>query len=487
MKPGPRQRREELRVLFIAAEADPLIKMGGLGDVAGSLPLALKQANPGMDIRLAIPHYHGINTAFPIKFLSSYSIPSETGPIQVDVSRAEVNGLPIYLIGGDPLHAKEPVYPKNNEILTERFVFFSVACLHLPDHLGWPIDILHANDWHTAVALHALRTQTVQNKATENARSVLTVHNLPFMGSGSENALKRFKIIPAVNPDMPEWARKIPLPMGLNAADRIVPVSPGYASEILTPGYGCDLQNFLLTKKQNIVGIINGIDYGCWDPQKDPEIVRNYAKGSTDNRLTNKQAIQNEMQLPIKTKIPLFAVIGRLDRQKGLDIIIDVFAQMEETEWQLIVLAFGNDENLRKGLLSLQKKYPDRVRFKEEMNLVLSRRLYSSADMLLMPSRYEPCGLAQMIAMHYGCIPIATATGGLKDTIQDYSVDVSTATGFLSAAPDVDLFADQVKLAITVFTEHAVWEIMQQNGMTNDFSWKKPADQYLALYEELTR
>jgi len=487
MKPGPQQRREDLRVLFIAAEADPLIKMGGLGDVAGSLPLALKQARPGMDIRLALPHYHGINTAFSIRFLSSFSIPSETGPIQVDVSLTEVNGLPIYLIGGDPLHAKEPVYPKDNAILTKRFIFFSLACLNLPAHLGWPIDILHANDWHTAVALHVLHDREFHNKATENTRSILTVHNLPFMGAGSENALKRFLIKPAVNPDLPEWARMIPLPMGLNVADRIVPVSPGYASEILTPGYGCDLQNFLLTKKQNIVGIVNGIDYACWDPQKDPDVVRNYAKESVTNRVTNKQAIQNEMHLPKKKDNPLFAVIGRLDRQKGLDIIIDVFTRMEEMEWQLVVLAFGNDDNLRKGLLALQKKYRDRIQFKEEMNLALSRRLYSSVDMLLMPSRYEPCGLAQMIAMHYGCVPIATATGGLKDTIRDYSTDPASATGFLSAAPEVDRFTEQVKLAITVFKDHTVWEKIQQNGMVTDFSWKKPAEQYLALYDELTR
>jgi starch synthase len=487
MKSEPEQRRSGLHVLFIAAEADPLIKMGGLGDVAGSLPPALKQADPDLDIRVVIPYYQSLNKDYPARYLSSYTIPSTDGPVKVDVSFTEVNGLTLYLLGGEPIHASEPVYPRDNAILTERFVFFSLACLALPDHLDWHVDILHANDWHTAVALHELHEKEGVYKTLQKTRSVLTVHNLPFMGSGSEAALERFLVKPAQNPAMPAWSMTIPLPMGLNAADKIVPVSVGYAKEILTPVYGCDLQDFLATRQKDIHGIVNGIDYACWDPQTDTGIKFNYNADSLEDRYKNKRVLQKEFQLAEDDTIPLFAVIGRLDRQKGLDIIFESFDRLGDTDWQLIVLAFGNDDTLRQGFITLKQKFPNRVRFTEEMNLPLSRRLYSAADMLLMPSRYEPCGLAQMIAMHYGCVPVATATGGLKDTIKDYSSDPASATGFLASASEVSQFLEQIRLGIATFRSSADWNTMQKNGMTSDFSWSVPAQEYLALYNELTQ
>jgi len=485
MKSDPAQRSSGLHVLFIAAEADPLIKRGGLGDVAGSLPPALKQADPGMDIRLVIPHYQTLNNKYPVKYLSSFTIPSTDGPLKVDVSFTEVNGVTVYLLGGDPIHASEQVYPKDTSIMTERFIFFSLACLALPDHLNWQVDILHANDWHTALALHVLRENAAAYKAFQNSHSVLTVHNLPFMGSGSESALKHFLVKPTQNPFMPGWSKTIPLPMGLNAADKIVPVSLGYAKEILTPVHGCDLQDFLATRQKDIQGIINGIDYACWNPQTDKEIKFRYGVDSIDTRRKNKKAIQKEFSLLENDSIPLFAVIGRLDRQKGFDIIYESFTQLGGIDWQMIVLAFGDDDRLRHGFNSLKEKFPNQVRFIEEMNLPLSRRLYSSADALLMPSRYEPCGLAQMIAMRYGCIPVGMATGGLQDTIKDFSSDPVTATGFLCTVPEVTQFLEQIRLGMAMYKNPTVWNTLQKNGMTTDFSWEKPARQYLALYHEL--
>jgi starch synthase len=485
MRSKPAINSRDLHVLFLAAEADPLIKRGGLGDVAGSLPLALKQLDMGLDIRVVIPHYDALNAEYPARYLGSFAISSQDGDVKVDVSVTEVNGLTVYLLGGDPIHASEPVYPRDNAIMSERFVFFSLACLALPDHLNWRVHILHANDWHTAVALHVLRENKGNYTSFHHTHSVLTVHNLPFMGSGSEVALERFFVKPAQNQIMPIWSRTIPLPMGLNAADKIVPVSEGYASEILTPAFGCDLQDFLATRKKDIHGIVNGIDYASWDPLNDAELKFNYSANSIETRQKNKKAIQNEFLLPENELTPLFSIIGRLDRQKGLDIIIDSFDQLGDSDWQLIVLAFGEDISLRQGFIALQQKHPDRVRFIEEMNLPLSRRLYSSADFLLMPSRYEPCGLAQLIAMHYGCVPVATATGGLKDTITDFSLTPASATGFLASSPDVLHFMEQISLAISVYQDGKVWRTMQRNGMTTNFSWDEPARQYLALYNEL--
>lgn len=476
-----------MNVLFIAAEADPLVKKGGLGDVAGSLPIALKKANPKLDVRLAIPHYQSLNTNYPISYLLSYSIPSKNGPIKVDVSWTEVNGLKVYLINGEPIHAGEAVYVNNPAILGERFVFFSVACLYLPKALNWSIDLLHAHDWHTGVAVHQLQALAKSEDSLINVRSMLTIHNMPFMGAGSENALREFLIDPADNPAMPAWARTLPLPMGINAADSVVAVSSGYAREILTPGFGCDLQDFLKAKSEKITGIVNGIDYSLWDPATDTEVFERYTFGTIMNRQKNKTAIQKELGLKVDPEIPLLSLIGRLDRQKGIDIVIDSMKDLAQLDWQLIVLAFGEDKTLEADLLKLAGDLPGKVCFKEEMNLALSRRIYSSADILLMPSRYEPCGLAQMIAMRYGCIPIATATGGLKDTIIDYKHDPDSATGFLAEVPNFQAFSDRIRVALDVFQNKKAWLQMQENGMKTDFSWQKPAREYLDIYDHLMR
>jgi starch synthase len=474
-----------MNVLFIAAEADPLVKKGGLGDVAGSLPVALKNARPSLDIRLAIPHYQEIKLQSPATFVKSYSIHSADGPVQVNVSQTEVNGLTVYLIGGDPIHADLPVYVNNTDILGERFVFFSLACVHLGEELGWPIDILHANDWHTAVALHSLKSIRATNTKYSQIRSLLTVHNLPFMGAGSEAGLRKFLVPPAENAKMPPWARTLPLPMGINAADRVVAVSPGYAKEIMTPEFGCDLQDFLVSVKDRLGGIVNGIDYSSWNPQTDTFLFENYSADSLTSRAINKKVVGLEFSFSKGPDLPLLAFIGRLDRQKGIDVIIDTMRELVNYDWQLVVLAKGDDADLSRKLNDFKAQYPNKVGFREEMNLALSRCVYAGADMLLMPSKYEPCGLAQLIAMHYGCMPIASATGGLKDTIRDYSEDPKSATGFLSPRVNAADFAERIKLALTVFNQKEAWTQMQKNGMASDFSWQKPAGEYLALYDAL--
>jgi starch synthase len=476
-----------MNILFIAAEADPLVKKGGLGDVAGSLPVALKNARPNLDIRLAIPHYQEIKLQSPATLVKRYSLPSADGPVQVNVSQTEVNGLIVYLVGGGPIHADLPVYVNNPDILGERFFFFSLACVHLGEELGWPIDILHANDWHTAVALHALKSLRGTDDKFNRIRSLLTVHNLPFMGAGSESGMRKFLIPPAQNQKMPPWARTLPLPMGINAADRVVAVSPGYAKEIITPDFGCDLQDFLVSIKDRIGGIVNGIDYASWNPQKDTFLFENYSSESLASRAINKKVVGLEFSFPKGPDVPLLAFIGRLDRQKGIDVIIDTMRELVNFDWQLVVLAKGDDTDLSRKLNEFKAQYPNKVGFREEMNLALSRCVYAGADMLLMPSKYEPCGLAQLIAMHYGCVPIASATGGLKDTIHDYSANASSATGFLSPHAIAADFAVQVKLALTVFTQKEVWTRVQKNGMASDFSWQKPAKEYLALYDSLLK
>ena len=469
-------------VLFIAAEADPLIKVGGLGDVAGSLPLALKRLNPEMDIRLAIPFYDSIQQKrISTKKVVSFFILSTDGDIQADVYETTIDQLPVYLIDGKPITVNKPVYGTDFEMDAEKFIFFSLACLYLPQKINWPIDILHANDWHTSVALHVLAQRREDFADYSKVKSLLTLHNLPFMGTGSQKAIKKFMISPAKNPRMPDWSRSLPLPMGINAADMTIAVSPTYAKEILTPSYGCDLQNFLKSKNKKLCGILNGIDYQIWDPETDSDLNTNFSIDSISKRSENKKSLQSEFSLAVDPSIPLFVSIGRMDQQKGLDLVLSALPEIKNNKWQIIFLGTG-DKKLEAQVTELQIKYPEQVRSALRFDSALSHRLYAGGDMLFMPSRYEPCGLAQIIAMRYGCVPVARATGGLVDTIQNYSDSDVCSTGFLFSGNSPVEFASTIDSAIQLFSDPIKWREIQKNGMKQDFSWKVSAKQYSDLY-----
>lgn len=472
-------------VLFIAAEADPFIKIGGLGDVAGSLPLTLKRLYPDLDIRLAIPFYDAIQQKhLPVSEVARYSIPSTDGDIPVTVYETHLEQLTVYLIDGEPITINKPVYGTNFEMDAEKFVFFSLACLYLPRNINWTMDILHANDWHTAISIHQLAHEKKVRSEFINVKTILTLHNLPFMGSGSEKALKKFMIEPAKNPRMPSWARTLPLPMGINSADRIIAVSPTYAEEILCPDFGCDLQKFLSSKKKKLCGIVNGIDYQIWDPQTDVNCQPNYSLVSLEKRQENKLKLQKEFSLTQDPSIPLFTFIGRMDRQKGIDLALSAFQEMKRKKWQGIFLGTG-DKNLEAEVQNLQEKFPDQFRAALRFDAALSHRLYAGSDILLMPSRYEPCGLSQIIAMRYGCVPVARATGGLKDTIHTYSPEDSRATGFLFAGNTSADLLKAMGTAMDVFCNPAQWKELQTNGMRKDFSWQVSAKKYFESYLSL--
>ena len=472
----------QIKILFIAAEAEPFVKVGGLGDVAGSLPVALKQLAPQLDIRLAIPFYDSIHrSGIKPEPVTSFQIPSIIGDIEARVYQTTLRNLPVYLIDGDPITANKVVYGTNFELDAEKFIFFSLACLYLPIHVGWQIDILHANDWHTAVALHELASRKEQYPGFRSIKSVITLHNLPFMGTGSKNALEKFKITPAKNPRMPGWSRSLPLPMGLNSADRIIAVSPTYAREILTSSYGCDLQNFLQTKSKKLSGILNGIDFTSWNPIDDKCIPENYSLPTLLNRQVNKIALQIEFSFSINPKIPILTFIGRLDQQKGVGIAVETLQSLHGRTWRAIILGTG-DKKLEAKIHELQTQFPDQIRAALRYDGALAHRLYAGADILLMPSRYEPCGLAQMIAMRYGCVPVAQATGGLVDTIRDFNSNPETATGFLCTGKgDLD-FLQTIELAMDNYRKVEIWQHLQQNGMREDNSWKNSAEKYYNLY-----
>lgn len=479
----------KFNVLFTASEADPLAKVGGLGDVAGSLPGFLRNIPssiglPKLDVRLVIPFHPSIRSKVKdAALVAEFSVLHPQGPLPARAHLTEINGVPIYLISGEYIPTEGPVYSPDHRVDALKYVFFSLAVLELPKTLGWPVDILHANDWHTALSPHILKQRKARDPFYQNTGSMLSIHNLPFMGAGAERIVAEFGIEPVRDSRMPVWSWQIPLPMGLQAADKIVAVSPTYANEILTPDFGCDLQTFLKTRRKALSGILNGLDTVIWDPQTDPDIPVRFSEKELSSRTENKKALLSEFGLPYSPEVPLLILIGRFDRQKGVDIVLNGLQMVKDLPWQIIMLGTG-DPLLEEAAHRLQAELPERVHAALRFDAHLARRMYAGGDILLMPSRYEPCGLAQMIAMRYGCLPLARATGGLVDTITD-DPNGQESTGFLFAAASPDAFSARLADALKQFHQISNWQAMQIRAMSQDFSWEKSAIAYAKTYAQI--
>lgn len=476
-----------VRVLFLAAEAAPLIKVGGLADVAGSLPRALRRlASSLCDVRLVLPMHAGIGQKLDsIQKFTEFEIATSDGrELPATILQSEFQGVPLYLISGSPIPPDAPIYTGSTTD-GDKYVFFSLAALALTQYLAaaWGETILHANDWHTALAVYMLRMQQITHPALRKVRSLLTIHNLPYMGQEARPALDHYSIPPARSTALPEWAQTLPLPMGLWAADHINAVSPTYAEEILTPEFGCGLETFLQGRKDHLSGILNGLDEEEWDPAKDSTLAVTYDWQHLVERQRNKETLLREMQFDTEHRVPLLIIVSRLDRQKGIDIALEGLASLPDQPWKLIILGRG-DINLEKMCANFSQTYPDRVRFFPRLDMTLARKLYAGSDILLMPSRYEPCGLTQMIAMRYGCIPVARATGGLKDTIED-DPTLQRSTGFLFTDPTPQAFAQKLREALEHYRDPNLWSEIQKRAMQKDFSWRRSAQAYFDLYQRL--
>jgi starch synthase len=473
-----------LRVLFLVAEAAPFIKVGGLGDVGGSLPPALHQAGgQDLDIRLFIPHHAGL--ALADKKLHKHadiSVKTSKGKIPASVHSLQHEGVTVYLIGGKPITASSAVYMADPRLDGRKFTFFSLAALELARHLNWAPDVLHANDWHAAPAVTALRTRYQQDAFFEKTRSLITLHNLPYMGDGSCYPEFGLDGDPALA--LPEWAREKPLPLGLLHADRIVAVSPSYARGVLAEPFSCGLEKFLSGRKRDLLGILNGLDYHLWDPELDNRIEQNFSVKSIEQRQVNKAALLESLGLPLLADAALLGTVSRLDPQKGIDLIFNTLRNLKDPNWQFVLVGTGNPE-LENAARKLQADFPEQVWVVLRYDDAMARQVYAGADMLLMPSRYEPCGLAQMIAMRYGCIPVATPVGGLQDTIIDHPKGRGQ-TGFLSKTVKLDAYTSTVTRALKQFKDAEAWRSIQKRAMKQNFSWERSAGKYLSLYHSLT-
>lgn len=472
-----------IKILFLAAEAEPFIKIGGLADVAGTLPLALRnlsiepEGEKKLDVRLVLPLHRSTRIdKWKLKHLYTVSIRRDDELLAAQVYTYQHKGMPVYFIESDLISEASSVYSNDTALDRDKYTFFSVAIIEMLRQLKWQPDILHANDWHTALALYSLRSH--RNGDFSKVHSVLTLHNLPYMGGDGADVLDRYHLNKTFKDNLPTWGNTQPLPLGLVSADFIIPVSPGYAQEILTPEYGCGLEDYFRSRMDSIKGILNGLDQSTFNPTTDQNLVERFDLASLDKRIRNKLALQTLLNLPKDPTAVVFGMVGRINQQKGIDIALRALDTLDIQQWQLVLLGSGDTE-LEASARILQEKYPDRARSVFRYDESLGRLIYGGSDMFLMPSRYEPCGLAQMIAMRYGCVPVVRSTGGLKDTVKEGK------TGFLFQEVTPEAMQDAIRRAISMYRDKSKWQVIQRNCMMEDFSWTSSARRYRSIYKQL--
>ncbi|HZJ56780.1 MAG TPA: glycogen synthase GlgA [Clostridia bacterium] len=473
-------------IIFAAGEAAPFAKTGGLGDVVGSLPKAIKEL--GGDVRVIMPKYGGI----PQGFMDGYR---HIVDFHVDVGwrsqfcalgEVEYQGIHYYFIDNEYYFKRDCLYGYDDD--AERFAFFSRAVLEsLPRIEGFKPDIIHCHDWHTALLPMMIREHYGEDPFYQGVKTVLTIHNLRHQGifplsilddllgitEGSE-AANNLEFNGAANY----------FKGGLVYADSITTVSPTYASEILTPYFGEGLDGILRMQRDKLRGILNGIDYRIYNPLRDPNLFVKY-RSSLGKKADNKAALQSLVGLPEDRDVPLLGLVTRLDSQKGLDLLNHIMDELMDEELQMVVLGTG-DRAYEDAFYYFASKYPAKLAVKILFDSSLAHKIYASADMLLMPSQFEPCGLAQMIAMRYNTVPIVRETGGLKDTVVPYNEETGEGNGFSFANYNAHELLFTIRRALKVYREDkAAWKGITESGRKMDFSWNASARSYMELYEEL--
>ncbi len=472
-----------LKILFLSSEIAPFSKTGGLGDVAGSLPIALRAL--GHDVRVAMPAYQpieeGLHTgryelrALPLEL----RVPMGIGPVPAGVLESHLPGsdVPVYFIAERHMFDRPQIYGYWDDV--GRFAFFSRAALDLIPALDWRPDIVHAHDWHTAPAVTWLATAGQADDRYRGIPSLFTIHNLSHQGRTYWGIFDYLDVV-THGLDEEDLGRVNFMARGIYHATLVNTVSPTYAREIMNPEGGAGLDGLLRYRHFDVHGILNGLDYRVWDPATDPRLARNFELPGLDERVHNKRALQARADLPQRDDVPLIAMVSRLDWQKGLDItghVIHLLMNNTAGEAQFVVLGTGAPEY--EGMLAHFADYHrGKMRTFLTYDADLAPLIYAGSDIFLMPSRFEPCGLGQLIAMRYGSVPVVRATGGLADTVQD------GITGFTFDLYSSEAFWQALQRAIYIYNvDRESWRAIQRTGMQADFSWGRSAQGYQQLYE----
>lgn len=478
---------EKIKVLFASAEVAPFAKVGGLGDVSGALPIALNGLEEEhFDLRVFMPFHAKVKDYNPPHRLIgsfNYKLMNDTN-LQCELYLSQIGNTKVYLLDNEYINHNSPIYHGDWRLDGLKYVSFSLLVLEAAKFLDWKPDILHANDWHTALAINALEQHYKDNSFYKDTKTVLSIHNLPFNGWGSQEAMSMLGFSPTTDPDLPDWAKFTPLPMGISATDLVITVSPGYAKEITTPQFGCGIENYLQKHEYKLMGILNGIDIESFNPETDETLPYQFSTDRLFDRVRNKLELQSQLGLETGHQYPLITMVSRLTQQKGLDLLLDGLEKLVDQPWQFVLLGTGEAE-IENRVSHFAERYPNKFMPILKYDEKFARMLYASGDIFTMPSLYEPCGLSQMIAMRYGNIPVASATGGLNDSIIDYQRNPEKATGFLFTDISGEGFASTLSTALKLFKDKVIWTQIQRNAMEQNFSWHHSAMTYANAYKTL--
>ncbi len=477
---------KKMQIVFASAECAPFVKTGGLGDVAGSLPAALVRA--GAEVIVMVPKYATIKDEYKaqMEHFADFYVSLGWRNEYCGLEKLEHDGVTYMFIDNERYFARD--YPYGFFDDGERFAFFSKAITESLQHLpaGFECDILHCNDWQTALAPVFLREFYQGLPLYDRVKTVFSIHNVAFQGQFSDTVMEDIlgvAHIPAAASQLRCDACSVNYMLGaLRYADAITTVSPTYANEIQTPEFGEGLDGVLRERSYALQGILNGIDVAGFDPATDKRIAANYTVEDRSGKAVCKAKLQEELGLEVRDDRPLMVMVTRLTRQKGMDLVMYALDRILAGGVQVAVLGTG-DRDYEDGLRYFQDKYPGTMAARIEFDPALSQRMYAAADMFLMPSKFEPCGLSQIIAMRYGTLPIVRETGGLKDTVVPYNEFTGEGTGFSFSNFNGDEMGDAVFRAARLFWDnHDAWNQLVTQAMSQDFSWTRSADKYLDLY-----
>ena len=480
----------KLNIIFIASEATPLAKTGGLADVAGSLPRALQEL--GHQLTVILPFYRRHLAAAGIKTRPlNQTIEMWADGIQrhCPLHETVVDGLSFLLVEEDELFDRDGIYGPPGGAYEDnllRYLLFNRVALEAADLLGRQVDILHCHDWQTGMLPLLLKTQYQHKANIARAKTVFTIHNLAYQGFFAADWIHRLGI-PSHHfhaDDFECYGQINCMKAGIASSDRIATVSPSYAGEILTPEYGCGLDGFLRQHNGKISGIVNGLDTDTLDPAADPLIPVNFSAENPKGKARCKQALQLHCGLAEQSDTPLLVMVSRLAEQKGIDLLQANLDDWLGQGYQLAILGSGEPQ-WEQALQAKADAHAGQMFFHAGFDETLARRIYAGGDILLMPSRFEPCGLSQLMAMRYGTVPVVRATGGLKDTVIDYAAAKSSATGlhFTHATPEA--FHAAVEQAVTLYHNRRIWPRLRNNALRRDSSWQASAAAFVDLYRQL--
>ena len=469
------------KILFVGSEANPFAATGGLGDVLGSLPAALKAENPDYDVRVVMPLHSLVKQEYRDQMVDvcEFIVPLAWRKQYCGVKSLTFNGVVYYFIDNEFYFKRKTLYGNYDD--GERYAYFSRAVIEMFEYIDFVPDVLHANDWQSALSIVYLKTKY----SYPQVKTVYTIHNIEYQGVYGFDILWDVFDIPYDQKWIVEYDNCINLTKGaIVCADKITTVSHRYSEEIQTEYFGTALYHAIQSNKHKLTGIVNGIDYDLYNPVKDKQIPANFSKNYMTGKATCKAEVQKKFGLPVREDVPIIAMISRLATHKGFDLVRHVLEEALQMDVQFIILGTG-EKDLEEFFSYVAGKYPEKAAAMLAYDKNLAKLLYAGADIFLMPSKSEPCGLSQMMASRYGTVPVVREVGGLFDTIKPYDPKTGKGNGLTFVSYNAHEMLYEIQKAVKLYSEKEQWNQLVENAMSADFSWKNSALQYIRMYNTL--